>query len=146
MRAQGIVKANHATNIYAQTAGQLDALLVRHGERVQTGQVLARFSNLDLASELRITESAQLETQAQIRQALHKAEQDLFALQDKAAAIGEQLGDLNLSELGAEITAVRRGKIRLPFAPDTLLEAGDVVVLRGNVEALELAEKRLLLH
>ena len=68
------------------------------------------------------------------------------ALQDKAAAIGEQLGNLNLSALGAEITAVRRGKIRLPFAPDTLLEAGDVVVLRGNVEALELAEKRLLLH
>jgi putative peptide zinc metalloprotease protein len=96
IRAQGIVKANHASNIYAQTAGQLDALLVRHGERVQAGQVLARFSNLDLAAELRLTESAELETQAQIRQALHQAGQDLFALQDKAEAL--ELRRLNLQE------------------------------------------------
>ena len=80
-RAQGIVKANHASNVYAQTAGQLDQLLVRHGERVLAGQVLARFSNLDLSADIRLTESAQLETQAQIRQALHQASQDLSALQ-----------------------------------------------------------------
>jgi CPA2 family monovalent cation:H+ antiporter-2 len=46
--------------------------------------------------------------------------------------------------LGAEITAVRRGISRIPFAEDTILEAGDVVVLRGAATALELAEKRLL--
>lgn len=96
MRTQGIVKANHASNVYAQTAGQLDALFVRHGERIQAGQVLARFSNLDLAAELRLTESAQLETQAQIRQALHQAGRDLFALQDKANAL--ELRRLNLQE------------------------------------------------
>jgi CPA2 family monovalent cation:H+ antiporter-2 len=55
-----------------------------------------------------------------------------------------QLDALNLSLLGAEITAVRRGKIRIPFSPETVLEAGDVVVLRGNAESIELAEKRLL--
>ena len=65
-------------------------------------------------------------------------------LQDKAAAIGERLDQLNLSGLGAEITAVRRGKTRIPFSPDTMLEAGDVVVLRGNAAAIDLAEKRLL--
>ena len=66
------------------------------------------------------------------------------ALKDNAAAIGLQLDALNLSLLGAEITAVRRGKIRIPFSPETVLEAGDVVVLRGNAENIELAEKRLL--
>ncbi len=65
-------------------------------------------------------------------------------LQDNAAAIGQRLDQLNISELGAEITAVRRGKIRIPFSPDTMLEAADVVVLRGNAGAIDLAEKRLL--
>ena len=65
-------------------------------------------------------------------------------LEGKAAAIGKTLGSLNLSELGAEITAVRRGKVRLPFAADMQLEAGDVVVLRGAAEAIERAEKQLL--
>ena len=66
------------------------------------------------------------------------------SLRDKAAAIGKQFSALGLSELGAEVTAVRRGKIRIRFSPDMLLEAGDVVVLRGTAEAMELAEKRLL--
>ena len=66
------------------------------------------------------------------------------ALQDKAAAIGQPLDVLHLSEYGAEVTAVRRGKSRIPFAPDTVLENGDVVVLRGNTAAIERAEKRLL--
>ena len=66
------------------------------------------------------------------------------ALQDNAAAIGQQLDTLHLSEYGAEVTAVRRGKSRIPFAPDTVLENGDVVVLRGNTAAIERAEKRLL--
>jgi putative peptide zinc metalloprotease protein len=95
-RAQGIVKANHASNVYAQTAGQLDQLLVRHGERVQAGQVLASFSNPDLAADIRLTESGQIETEAQIRQALHQASQDLSALQDKADAL--ELRRLNLQE------------------------------------------------
>ena len=65
-------------------------------------------------------------------------------LHDRAAAIGQQFSQLGLSELGSEVTAVRRGKNRLPFSPDTRLEAGDVVVLRGTAEAVERAEKRLL--
>jgi CPA2 family monovalent cation:H+ antiporter-2 len=65
-------------------------------------------------------------------------------LHDKASAIGLTLSALNIEALGAEITAVRRGKSRIPFAPDTVLEAGDVVVLRGAAAALERSEKRLL--
>ncbi len=64
-------------------------------------------------------------------------------LSDRCAAIGKTLGALALAELGAEVTAVRRGKTRLTYASDLMLEAGDVVVLRGTAEALERAEKRL---
>ena len=95
-RAHGIVKANHASNVYAQTAGQLDQLLVLHGERVLSGQVLASFSNPDLAADIRLTESGQIETEAQIRQALHRGGQDLSALQDKADAL--ELRRLSLQE------------------------------------------------
>ena len=66
------------------------------------------------------------------------------SLHDKACGIGMSLAQLNLSEAGVEVTAVRRGRTRIPFAPDTVLQAGDVVVLRGAANALERAEKRLL--
>ncbi len=67
-------------------------------------------------------------------------------LNDKAASIGEKCGELKLNAFGAEITAVRRGKNRIPFSPDTQLEAGDVVVVRGNAAAIELAKAYLLKH
>jgi putative peptide zinc metalloprotease protein len=95
-RAQGIVKANHASNVYVQTTGQLDELLVHHGERVRAGQLLASFSNLDLSTEIRLTEAAQLETQSQIRQALHQGGENLFAQEQKANAL--ELRRVNLLE------------------------------------------------
>jgi CPA2 family monovalent cation:H+ antiporter-2 len=67
------------------------------------------------------------------------------SLDADAAAVGRRLGDLELGVLGAEVTAVRRRGIRGadPDA-DLVLQAGDVLVLRGVPEVLELAEERLL--
>jgi CPA2 family monovalent cation:H+ antiporter-2 len=62
-----------------------------------------------------------------------------------AAAVGEVLRDLDLARIGAEITSVRRRGIRgADPSPDMRLEVGDIVVLRGVPDALELAEQRLL--
>lgn len=62
-----------------------------------------------------------------------------------AAAVGEALQDLDLATIGAEVTSVRRRGIRgADPSPDMRLQAGDVVVLRGVPDALELAEQRLL--
>jgi len=62
-----------------------------------------------------------------------------------SAAIGRGLGSLGLDAIGAEIKAVRRRGIRGDDPSDSLvLQAGDVVVLRGTSEAIELAEARLL--
>jgi len=62
-----------------------------------------------------------------------------------AAAVGRALRDLDLHAIGVDVTAVRRRGIRGadPDA-DFRIEAGDVLVLRGDPEALELAEQRLL--
>ena len=62
-----------------------------------------------------------------------------------AAAVGTALRDLDLASIGAEVTSVRRRGIRgADPSPDMTLLVGDVVVLRGAPEALELAEQRLL--
>jgi CPA2 family monovalent cation:H+ antiporter-2 len=66
------------------------------------------------------------------------------AVEPGAAAVGRTLGALALHDIGAEVTAVRRRGIRGddPSAELTL-QAGDVLVLRGPQEALEMAELRL---
>jgi CPA2 family monovalent cation:H+ antiporter-2 len=57
----------------------------------------------------------------------------------------QRIGDLDLAVIGADVTAVRRRGIRgAEPSPDMVLYAGDVLVLRGLTEALELAEERLL--
>ncbi len=62
-----------------------------------------------------------------------------------SSAIGQSLGAIDLRAIGAEVTAIRRRGIRgADPSDDTVLQEGDVVVLRGLPEALELAEGRLL--
>jgi len=65
-------------------------------------------------------------------------------LRDDAAAIGKRLEELELDEVGAEVTTIRRGKERLEVMPRTELQVGDVVVLRGAADAVDRAEGRLL--
>jgi CPA2 family monovalent cation:H+ antiporter-2 len=66
------------------------------------------------------------------------------ALPDNAKVIGTSLAALDLIELGAEVTAVRRSKSRLDVTPETVLQGGDIVVLRGAAEGIARAEARLL--
>jgi monovalent cation:H+ antiporter-2, CPA2 family len=62
-----------------------------------------------------------------------------------AAGAGKTLEELGLQPLGVEVTAVRRRGIRgADPSPGMRLQTGDVVVLRGIPEALDLAERRLL--
>lgn len=65
-------------------------------------------------------------------------------LTDRANALGKALGQLNLDALDVEVTALRRNGVRLDWEPETILLAGDILVLRGAVEELARAEGRLL--
>jgi CPA2 family monovalent cation:H+ antiporter-2 len=66
-------------------------------------------------------------------------------VEEGGAAVGQTLSALGLEALGAEVTALRRRGIRgADPSSDLVLQAGDVVVLRGPPEALERAEDRLL--
>jgi CPA2 family monovalent cation:H+ antiporter-2 len=46
--------------------------------------------------------------------------------------------------VAVEVTALRRGGQNIAPGPAVLLAAGDVVVLRGDSEAVSRAEERLL--
>ncbi|HEY0845781.1 MAG TPA: monovalent cation:proton antiporter-2 (CPA2) family protein [Noviherbaspirillum sp.] len=65
-------------------------------------------------------------------------------LAEGAHAIGRAISSLRLHEAGAEVTIVRRGKSRIEVKPDTVLQEGDIVVLRGTTEGVARAEERLL--
>ncbi len=66
-------------------------------------------------------------------------------IESGAAAVGKTIGVLGLRMMGVDVTAVRRRGIRgADPSDDLVLQAGDVVVLRGVPEALEIAEERLL--
>jgi HlyD family secretion protein len=73
--------------VAAQVAGRVDQLLVREGERVKKGQVLAR---LDARERAAVLEQAQANL-GQARQALHEAEANLFAVQPGVAGAGAEL-------------------------------------------------------
>jgi monovalent cation:H+ antiporter-2, CPA2 family len=65
-------------------------------------------------------------------------------LNEGAHAIGKTLASLRLPELGAEVTILRRGKVRIEIKPDVSLQTGDIVVLRGTTDGVARAEVRLL--
>lgn len=67
------------------------------------------------------------------------------SLDPASTAVGRQLGALGLDHMGVQVTAVRRHGIRaFDPQPDTILQPGDIVVLRGTPEALEAAEQRMV--
>lgn len=65
-------------------------------------------------------------------------------LHAQSGAVGRSLAQLRLEDVAAEVTALRRGGEDVAPAPDLVLAAGDVVVLRGDGEAVSRAEDRLL--
>ncbi len=65
-------------------------------------------------------------------------------LRDEAGSVGKRIEQLELDDVGAEVTTIRRGKERLEITPHTILNSGDVVVLRGSGDAVTRAEGRLL--
>jgi CPA2 family monovalent cation:H+ antiporter-2 len=65
-------------------------------------------------------------------------------LGEDASCIGKTLAEVEIAAAGAEIASIRRGKSGIEAAPGTVLQAGDVVVLRGAADAVARAEHQLL--
>jgi CPA2 family monovalent cation:H+ antiporter-2 len=65
-------------------------------------------------------------------------------LSEDADANGKSLAEMALDAFDVEVTIVRRGNERLELSGATVLQAGDIVVLRGSAEGNARAEQRLL--
>jgi CPA2 family monovalent cation:H+ antiporter-2 len=63
-------------------------------------------------------------------------------LTEASNCVGRTVGEIDVD--GAEVMAIRRGRERLDAGVDMVLEAGDVIVLRGNAQAVARAEHILL--
>lgn len=62
-------------------------------------------------------------------------------LHARNAGCGKTLADLDLDALGAAVVGIRRpGSPRAEYSPENQLEAGDIVLLRGEPDALAAAE------
>ena len=67
------------------------------------------------------------------------------SLTPSARAVGQSLGGLGLQALGTRVMQLRRQNgVTVPISDDGVLQSGDTLVLSGRVEALVLAEDRLL--
>jgi monovalent cation:H+ antiporter-2, CPA2 family len=65
-------------------------------------------------------------------------------LSEGAQAIGRPLSTLRLGETGAEIMLIRRARSRVEVTLDTVMQQGDIVVLRGVAEEILRVGARLL--
>ncbi|MFN5449476.1 MAG: cation:proton antiporter [Burkholderiales bacterium] len=66
-----------------------------------------------------------------------------FSVPVVAGCVGQHLEALGLIEIGVEVNNVRRGRMQLELDQNLVIEAGDVIVMRGSSEALAIAEELL---
>lgn len=92
----GTLQALHQTTVQARVAADIAAVLVREGERVAKGQVLARLGTQDLEARLRQAEAqlAAAEVEAKLARALAERNKELYAKKyfselDYARSVGE---------------------------------------------------------
>lgn len=138
---EGTVQALRQATVAAQIGGNVLALLVKAGDKVQAGQVLARIDDRDAAAGLSRTDAGVAQAEAELRNArtaaertrelrskgfisqaaLDTAETQLKAAQSAAQAAGSARSQAALARGFATLTA--------PFAGVVLathLEAGDL--------------------
>jgi len=123
-------------------------------EAIESSLVLASHAMLVLGVPLRrvvrLMQGIRKERYASLRGFFHGSEDEpedvglvrlhSITLPAGVKAIGQSIGALNLAALCADVTVVRRGQARIAMTPEVILQAGDVLVLRGTADCLIAAE------
>jgi CPA2 family monovalent cation:H+ antiporter-2 len=66
-----------------------------------------------------------------------------YSVAGSSPSVGFTVDSLRFEEIGVEMTSLRRGKERLAIDAGLVIQAHDVMVLRGTSEALAIAEELL---
>ncbi|RJX31736.1 MAG: potassium transporter [Oxalobacter sp.] len=128
-------------------------------EAIESSMVLALFTiramGMSTKRVLRIIQDTRKERYASLRSYFRGSESEpdseelvrlhSITLPEGAQAVGKNLGAIDLSSAGTEVIMVRRGKERLGMASDLVLQAGDVLVVRGTAGSVDEAERKALL-
>jgi CPA2 family monovalent cation:H+ antiporter-2 len=61
-----------------------------------------------------------------------------------ASSVGKRISELDMASCGAQVASARRGRTALDLVSDPLLQAGDVIVVRGTADGVARAEQSLL--
>jgi len=160
VKLTGTLAPLQQTTVHARVNAVLDAVLVREGERVTQGQLLARQNAADVSAQLAQAEaqlaSAEVElklTEAYEQRKTRLHEQKYLSDVDLAAAQGEtEVRRANLKVRQAQLEMARRGAsdalITAPISgivaqrhaePGSNLAPGQVVMTLVNLDQLELA-------
>jgi RND family efflux transporter MFP subunit len=160
VKITGTLEPLQQTTVHARVNAVLDAVLVREGERVQKGQVLARQNRADVAAQLDQAQAQYVSASVELKltEALENRKKELFEKKylsdaDWAAAQGEtevrratlqvresQLEMAKRSAGDALILAPISGIVARRHAePGSNLSPGQVVMTLVNLDELELA-------
>jgi putative peptide zinc metalloprotease protein len=108
-RAPGVVRAVERTQVATETAGQVEALLVKSGTAVKRGQPLLRLQNRELELELAGAQAHLAELDARLLQAMHEETADLKPLTQVHAAVQARVEKLSADARHLVITARHDG-------------------------------------
>lgn len=106
----GMLEATDSSLLYARTEGRLEHLALRNGQRVEPGDLIARFSNSELDADIDITQQQLRETELQQRQAMLGRTGDLPAIQGQRQSLLERMAELHERRRLLDVRARQAGE------------------------------------
>lgn len=132
--------------LFFKTGGRIRSVLVKRGDQVKTGQILANLetgpSNVDVRRAEINLELAKMDRELLIMQANKISEEYSIYLRRKE--LGVEIAQLALDEVNTEVSAAQivapfNGTIlTLSISPDTSVEPYKTVIVLGDLTVLEL--------
>lgn len=141
-RAPGVLQAKQRTEVITETAGYVDAVLAKPGQRVTRGQPLLRLRNFELELELANTLARSEEIQARLRLAMKEDTASLKPLNSRLDSVTDRLRKLEKNKAELVIQARHEGIWIAPTISDYVgrwLPRGTALGLLVDPAAFEFA-------
>lgn len=117
-RAPGVVRAEQAAVVVAESAGVIIEILTRPGARVEQGQPLIRLRNLELTTSSRQLDGMEEEVAARLVWARDRDPSQLAPLRSRAEFLVAQRTELDRRLAGLVVKAPHAGVFLAPYLDD----------------------------
>jgi len=108
-RAPGVVKAAQRTQVANEAAGTVEALLVKPGDTVKSGQAILKLRNKELDLELVAARAKLAEVNARLLKAMNDESADVKPLSQLRDSVGERIAKLSADAAHLTVTARHDG-------------------------------------